>query len=310
MLKLLGFLLLASLPSCASELVLGDFKTDLIPHPVPYAVLLPDGYKDGPPLPMLMMLHGGNSSREELVHMRGAFDEEWKSGRLPKMVVATITAGPACMYMDFKDGSEKWESLITGPFRIFVQTTYNASADPKKNLLMGVSMGGEGTLRIGLKHPELYGGIAAISPGLQTVLSWKDVTPAMHWWITDEQMQAAYGKPIDPEYWEENNPNVIVVRQNQRILDSGMQIYLSVGDEDSMLFTERVEHFHQLLLEHGIKHEYHVVHGGDHFGRMMDLTLPERLEFLGRILNPPGPDPMMQQFREAIAPMKKKFGLQ
>jgi S-formylglutathione hydrolase len=310
MLKLLGFLLLASMPSCASELVLGDFKTDLIPHPVPYAVLLPDGFKDGPALPMLMMLHGGNSSREELVRMRGVFDQEWKSGRLPKMVVAMMTAGPACMYMDFKDGSEKWESLITGPFRIFVQTTYNASADPRKNLLMGVSMGGEGTLRIGLKHPELYGGIAAISPGLQPVLSWKDVTPAMHWWITDEQMQAAYGKPIDPAYWEANNPNGIVMQQSQRILDSGMQIYLSVGDDDSMLFTGPVEHFHQMLLEHGIKHEYHVVHGGDHFGRMMDLTLQERLEFLGRVVNPPGPDPMMQQFREAIAPMKKKFALQ
>jgi len=44
--------------------------------------------------------------------------------------------------MDFKDRSEKWESLITGPLRTFVQKTYNASSDPKKNLLMGASMGG------------------------------------------------------------------------------------------------------------------------------------------------------------------------
>lgn len=132
----------------------------------------------------------------------------------------------------------------------------------------------------------------------------------MHWWITDEQMEAAYGKPVDPAYWEANNSNLIVKEHSQRILDSGLQIYLSVGDEDSMLFTAPVEHFHQILLEHGIKHEYHVVHGGDHFGRMMDLTLPERLDFLGRVVNPPEPDSMMQQFRKAIAPAKKKFGLQ
>jgi S-formylglutathione hydrolase len=285
-------------------------KTDLIPHPVPYAVVLPDGYKDGPALPMLMMLHGGYGSRDQLVQMRGVFDDEWKSGRLPKMVVAMITAGPACLYMDFKDGSEKWESLIIGPFRTFVQKTYNATSDPKKNLLMGASMGGEGTLRIGLKHPELYGGIAVISPGLQPVLYWKDVTPAMHWWITDEQMEAAYGKPVDPAYWEANNSNLIVTQHSRRILDSGIQIYLSVGDEDSMLFTGPVEHFHQILLEHGIKHEYHVVHGGDHFGRIMYLTIPEQLEFLGRVVNPLGPDPQMQKFREVIAPAKKKFGLE
>src|SRR5450631_416433 len=120
MLKLLGFLLLACLPSCASELVLGVFKTNLIPHPVPYAVLLPDGYKDGPPLPMMMYLHGGGGSRDQLVGARPLSDDEWKSGQLPKMIIATITAGPACFYMDFRDGSEKWESLITGPFRTFI----------------------------------------------------------------------------------------------------------------------------------------------------------------------------------------------
>jgi len=48
----------------------------------------------------------------------------------------------------------------------------------------------------------LYGGIAAVLSGLQPVLSWKDVTAAMHWWITDEQMEAACGKPVDPAYWE------------------------------------------------------------------------------------------------------------
>jgi hypothetical protein len=42
----------------------------------------------------------------------------------------------------------------------------------------------------------------------------------------------------------------------------------------------------------------------------MDLTLPEQIEFLGRVVDLPGPDLIMQQFREAIAPAKKKFGLQ
>jgi len=27
-------------------------------------------------------------------------------------------------------------------------------------------------------------------------------------------------------------------------------------------------------------------------------------------VNPPGPDPQMQEFREVIAPAKKKFGLE
>ena len=52
-------------------MVLGDFKTNLISHPVPYAVLLPDGYKDGPPPPMMMYLYDGSGSRDELVGAQG-----------------------------------------------------------------------------------------------------------------------------------------------------------------------------------------------------------------------------------------------
>ena len=35
------------MPACASELILADFKTDLILPTVPYAALLPGGNKDG-----------------------------------------------------------------------------------------------------------------------------------------------------------------------------------------------------------------------------------------------------------------------
>ena len=313
MLKLLGFLLLACLPSGASELVLGDFKTDLIPHPVPYAVLLPDGYKDGPPLPMMMYLHGATQNRGQLVASRSIFDDGWKSGRLPKMVVATITAGTAgsdCFYMDFKDGSEKWESLITGPFRTFIQTTYNASSDPKKNVLFGMSMGGEGALRIGLKHPNFYAGIAAMEPGLEPVLYWKDVTRQMYFWIPEEQMEAAFGKPIDATFWEANNPNLIATLHSKEILASGLQIWLDVGDDDTLLLFGPVEHFHRILWDAGIKHEYHVVHGGDHIGRTLVPRGIDAVEFLGRVVSPQEPDPDAIMFKKIMAPMKQKVGLQ
>ena len=48
------------------------------------------------------------------------------------MVVVTPSVSLRCFYMDYKDGSEKWESLIMGPLREFVQKTYNASSNPKK----------------------------------------------------------------------------------------------------------------------------------------------------------------------------------
>src|SRR5882724_7008234 len=70
-----SLVILLSIPVVASDLVEGDFKSSLVPNPVPYAVLMPDGAKDGPPLPLLIYLHGGGGSRAALTTVRGVFDE-------------------------------------------------------------------------------------------------------------------------------------------------------------------------------------------------------------------------------------------
>jgi S-formylglutathione hydrolase len=294
----------------AAELVEAEFRTNLIPHPVPYAVLLPDGYKDGAPLPLLIYLHGGGGDRTALTRMRDIFEQEWNSGHLPKMVVATPSVSQRCFYMDYKDGSEKWETLIVGPFRDFLQQTYHATADPKRNMLMGPSMGGEGSLRMGFKYPEKFLAIAAQEPGIEPILHWKDMTPRMRFWRSDELFETAFGKPVDPAYWEQNNPASIAHANPKRLMDSGLQIYIDVGDHDMFLLNEGTEFLHRALTDNGIEHEYHLVHGADHVGRTLRPRSIEALGFLARSLNPPGPDPAAEQTRKTIIdPAKKKFGI-
>jgi len=301
---------LAALPATASEVVLGDFQSKLAPRPVPYAVLLPDGYKEGPPLPLLIYLHGGGGDRSSINRLQATFDELWKSGRLPKMVVATPSVSPRCFYMDYKDGSEKWETLVVGPFREFLQKTYHASSDPKKNMLMGPSMGGMGSLRMGFKYPEKFAAIASQEPGIEPILHWKDMQPRMRYWRSDALFETAFGKPVDPAYWEANNPASIAKANPKRIIDSGLQIYLDVGDHDMFGLHEGAEFLHRLLWDNGIEHEYHLVHGADHVGRTLRPRNIEALEFLARVLNPPGPDPVVEQtLKMVIEPAKKKFGL-
>jgi len=297
-------------PVSAADLVEADFKTNLVPRPVPYAVLLPDGYKDGAPLPLLLYLHGGGGSRMALTNLRRLFEEEWKSGRVPPMVVATPSVTPRCFYMDYKDGSEKWETLIVGPFREYLQKTYHASSDPKKNFMMGPSMGGEGTLRMGLKYPEKFGAIAAQEPGIEPILHWKDMLPRHRFWRDDDLFETAFGKPVDPAYWEANNPSSIAKANTKRILDSGLHIYLDVGDQDMFLLYEGTEFIHRILWDGGVMHEYHIVHGADHVGRTLAPRTVEALGFFARVLNPPPPDPAVENYRKTvIEPGKKKYGI-
>jgi S-formylglutathione hydrolase len=309
MIRSLVVFMLVVLPLSAADLVEADFKTSLIPNPVPYAVLLPDGYKDGAPLPLLIYLHGGGGDRRALTRLRDLFETEWRSGRVPKMVVATPSVSPRCFYMDYKDGSEKWETLIAGPFREHLQRTYNGSSDPKKNLMMGPSMGGAGTLRMGMKYPERFGAIAAQEPGIEPILHWKDIEPRHRFWREDSFFETPFGKPVDPAYWEANNPASIAKANARRVIDSGLQIYLDVGDRDMFLLYEGTEFIHRILWDSGVVHEYHIVHGADHVGRTLPPRTAEALQFFARVLNPAPSDPAVDAARKAIDPMKKKYGV-
>lgn len=63
--KRLCVVLVCCLPSWAAQLVKGALPTMLIPHPLVYTVLLPDGYDPaGQPLPLLLALHGGNGDHD------------------------------------------------------------------------------------------------------------------------------------------------------------------------------------------------------------------------------------------------------
>jgi S-formylglutathione hydrolase len=293
----------------AGEIVESDLSSDLIPRPVPYAALVPDGHSKDAEWPVLFLLHGGGGDRRFLRLMQPWIEELWKTGRLSKMIVVTPSAATRGFYMDFKDGSEKWESFIIGPFREHLEKTYGASRDSKKRLIGGISMGGMGSLRIAFKHPHLFAGIAAMEPGIEPVLKWSEIQPRHRFWRETPLFEAAFGKPVDAVYWEQNNPASIAKASAEKLRQSGLQIYIECGDEDMFLLHEGTEFLHRVLWDSGVKHEYHLVRGADHLGRTIRARFQESLLFLERALNPPGPDPAVQPARKRLEPLKKKSGV-
>ncbi|MFY9609452.1 MAG: alpha/beta hydrolase-fold protein [Blastocatellia bacterium] len=300
----------ASHTARASQLVEATFETNLVPSPLQYNVLLPDGYEaERGPLPLLLFLHGGGGDRGFLARMRPTLDEMWKSGALPKMVVVTPSAERS-FYMDYKDGSQKWESFIVGPFLEHLRATYKVIRERKGTLLFGISMGGLGALRLGFKYPDKFQGLAALEPGIDPALKWSDVKPRNRFWRGDDLMETIFGKPFDAQYWERNNPASIAVANAEKIRVSGLGIYLDAGDEDSFNLHEATEFMHRLLWDYKILHEYHLIRGADHVGRTMRPRTIEALAFLARMLNPPMPDREVLNLRRRLAPLKRRAGVQ
>jgi len=127
----------------------------LVPGPVEVAILLPPGFgKQDKPHRLLLWLHGGPDDSSYLDReLRPIIEAAWKLGHLPPLVVAVPSARRS-FYMDFRDGSEKWESLILNTVLPTVQKKYALSKGQGGTLIGGYSMGGMGSLRMTFKHPK------------------------------------------------------------------------------------------------------------------------------------------------------------
>lgn len=300
---LLGALCLTGMAVSASELIGAEVESEIVPSPVEYNILLPPGYaSSSKPLPLVLNLHGGGGSREALTRQAPLLDELWEKGELPEMVIVTPSVTARGFYMDYKDGSEKWETFIVGPFLDHLRETYNVTKDPKETFITGISMGGMGSARMAFKYPEKFGAVAAMEPGIEPILKWEDMRTKHRFWRADGLFERTYGKPVDPEYWAANNPASIVATQAAKIRNSGLQIYLEAGDEDQFWLYEGTEFLHRTLWDNRVKHEYHLVRGADHVGASMKERTTEAYQFLARTLKPWSTDlpPRLRAFIEQL----------
>ena len=89
-------------------------------------------------------------------------------------------------------------------------------------------------------------------------------------------------------------------RDPERIRESGIKIYLACGDEDSLISYKGVEFFHRLLMDHGIRHEYHLIYGLDH--EWSEPAIEDALRFVSRVLRSELGNPWYRLFlREVLA---------
>ena len=301
-------LLAAAASAQPARLLEGDLASDLVPEPVEYYALLPPGY-DGlkEKIALVLNLHGGGGSRDVLKRQQPRFVELWESGSLPPMVIVTPSVTPRCFYMDYRDGSQKWESFLMGPFLGHLRERFEVRTDRRGTMVTGISMGGMGSLRLAFKYPETFGAVASMEPGISPIDDWLDMRPKHRFWRADDLMQSIYGQPVDREYWNANNPATIAQRGAAKLRDSGLAIFLEAGDADMFWLYEGTEFLHQVLWNQRIRHEYRLYHGADHVGRTLGPRTEAAYRFLAGTLLDPQLDPGVTAARRRIDPLKRRL---
>ncbi|MHA2390963.1 MAG: alpha/beta hydrolase [Promethearchaeota archaeon] len=284
-----------------------QIETDLVPSPVQYDVLLPKGYEESnSKFPLMLFLHGGGQERH--MHLKNTGPqiwEMWEKKIVPEMVIVTPLC-TRCFYMDYKDGSEKWESFIINELLPHLQNNFRVAPDLNSTFIGGISMGGLGSLRMGFKFPDKFGAIISFEPGIEPAYEWKDVETIDKFYRGKELMEKIFGSPFDEEYWNRNNPANIVRERAKKIRQSGIKIYLEVGTEDFFGLFRGTEFLHRILFDHNIPHEYRYVLGADHIGVSLRERITNGFSFLNRVINPLEESQPVIQTRKFFKRLKKE----
>jgi S-formylglutathione hydrolase len=96
--------------------------------------------------------------------------------------------------------------------------------------------------------------------------------------------QMLWGDPFDEQAWLSDNPATVADRNADAIRDSGLGIYLEVGDVDYINLHDGAEFMHRVLWDRDIRHEYHLVRWADHVGASIPRRVIEAHQFLGAAL--------------------------
>jgi S-formylglutathione hydrolase len=241
--------------------------------------------------------------------MRPTIEAAWAAHELPPAVVVTPDAHRS-LYMDYRDGSQKWETFIVSELIPDVRRKYRVSTDRRQTVVTGISMGGLGALRLGFDHPEIFGGLASLEAGIEPALSFDDVKMRNRFQRNDAFFASIFGNPVDKAFWKKANPANMAIDNRAAILSHDLQIYIEVGDRDMFHLDEGVEFLHRVLWDHQIPHEYRLVHGADHLGRTLTGRMRDGLKFLtAHVLAPSPPDTSYAPQKATIDNLRRRIGV-
>ena len=282
---------------------------------VPITYYLPKNYdaNRAERYPLLIQLHGGGGSNKDMENFRalsvgegmgGLLDQAIENGLVAPMVSVMPSAGRA-FYMNFRDGSQKWEDFVMKDLLPYMRKNFNVVQGREGTFIAGISMGGMGSLRMAVKYPEVFQAVVSQEPAIEPALAYDDIT--LRDKIGRPDFKRIYGDPIDKDYWAANHPTAIIKNDPSRLL--GLGIYLEVGDQDLFYINQGTELVHRVLFDAGISHEYRLVKGADHVGASLAPRALDAFAFIGRQLNPPKwIDDTVLRFRATADENKKARG--
>ncbi len=159
----------------------GSFRSQAMLEKVTYLVHLPpcyDVYADRR-YPVLYLFHGWPMNQTHWLNL-GMPDlaDRWITWHLvAPFIIVMPGVGPDGAYIHTSGGDYSFEGMVVNELIPLIDSTYRTWTAPEARAVGGISRGAVWSLEIGLRHPNLFGIIAAHSPALALNHPWREHDP-------------------------------------------------------------------------------------------------------------------------------------
>jgi len=265
---ILFFFILPPSLHAQSRIDCNAINSRILKRPVHYCVYLPAGYDAGaskrPPqsYPVLYFLHGLGDNERTLFNSGGwtLLDDLRQQHKMGEFLIAAPEGGRT-FYINSADNSVRYSDFFLQEFVPLIEAKYRIAKGRVNRAVSGISMGGYGALRFAFAHPEMFTAVSAQSAALITESPQELDTASRSGAPLGKTLASAFGDPIAPQHWKENDPFVLAQKKVTAL--RRLAIYFNCGRDDNYGFEKGAAALHVQLQKEGIKHEYHP-YPGDH----------------------------------------------
>jgi putative tributyrin esterase len=244
----------------------------LMAREMPYRVILPSGYarSEQARFPVIYLLHG----------LFGHYDNWTTLAKLAEhaakyqIIIITPEGGDGWYTDGISNSNENWESYIVQELIPEIDKKFRTLPIREKRAIAGLSMGGYGSLKFGLKNPDKFVLVGSFSGALRAAE------------YTEKSYPGAIGKTVEHIYGPTGSPVRkandlfgLLRSQSAESIKKLPFIYLDCGTEDFLFQDSR--DFVSLLIEKKVPHEYRQLPGA-HNWKYWDKQVQEFLHVANR----------------------------
>ncbi len=250
-------------------------------------IYLPPSYNESKKkYPVIYFLHGfGDSALGFINYTQSELDQEFSKEPTKEFILVAVD-GSNSVGGSFYVNSPiigKWDDYTSKEVVTYIDSNYRTLAKSDSRGICGFSMGGFGALNLAFLHPDIYGAVFSMSPG---VLAPGKIGDALDSWASDNTFLKSYSLAFayDKDYPYLKIPKRDSSKKDNELLkqwESGfgdwdkkinayqklnkplLAIGLLYGEADSYKWiSEGTEYLSDLLDKQGIKHSLSTNHNG------------------------------------------------